>query len=271
MNKEQLESICRSMRRDCLIMADAAGKSGLHFGGTLSMIEIVATLYFNIINMGTPAFKSEDRDRVIISKGHGVPAVYAALHQLGIVSNDELRTFKADETELYGHPCLNERLGIEFSSGSLGQGLSLGVGTALALKLKGNSSSKVYVILGDGECDEGSVWEAAMSAAKYKLNNLIVIVDQNQIQYDGMTDEIMPLESLQDKWKSFGWYCETIDGHDVIQCHKAFSDTSNIPKTVIARTIKGKGISFMEGVPSWHHAVMTQSQRKQAWEEIGND
>lgn len=268
MNREELEYACKQMRKDCLIMADAAGNSGLHFGGTLSMIEIVAALYLDVINTGKPVFQSEDRDRVIISKGHGVPAVYAVLEQMGILTQDELRTFKADHTELYGHPCVNSKLGIEFSSGSLGQGLSLGVGTAMALRLKNNSSSKVYVILGDGECDEGSVWEAAMSAAKYNLNNLVAIIDQNKIQYDGMTEEIMPLESLQDKWKSFGWECKVIDGHDVVQCKEAFSSDANKPKVVIAQTVKGKGISFMEGVHSWHHAVMTKSQREQAWEEL---
>lgn len=271
MNKEQLELTCKKMRRDCLVMADAAGNSGLHFGGTLSMIEIVATLYMSVINTGNPLFQSDDRDRVIVSKGHGIPAVYAVLHQMGILSVENLKTFKADETELYGHPSLNARLGIEFSSGSLGQGLSLGVGTALALKLKDNNTSRVYVVLGDGECDEGSVWEAAMSAAKYKLNNLFAIVDQNHMQYDGNTEEVMPIDSLRDKWCSFGWECDVIDGHDVIQCKNAFSEINSKPKVVIAQTIKGKGISFMEGVPSWHHAVMTQSQRKQAWEEIGYD
>lgn len=271
MNKEQLELVCRNMRRDCLVMADAAGVSGLHFGGTLSMIEIIATLYLNVIKTGETRFISEDRDRVIISKGHGVPAVYAVLHQMGIVSDEELKTFKTDKTELYGHPCTNSRLGIEVSTGSLGQGLSFGVGVALALKCKNNMHSRVYVILGDGECDEGSVWEAAMAASKYKLDNLVVIIDQNQIQYDGKTEEIMPLNSLQSKWCSFGWECETIDGHDVLQCQNAFLKTAHIPRAIIAQTIKGKGISFMEGVPSWHHAVMTQSQRRQAWEEIEND
>lgn len=271
MNKEQLELVCKKMRRDCLVMADAAGHSGLHFGGTLSMIEIVGTLYFDVIKIGNPLFQSDERDRVIISKGHGVPAFYAALHQMGVISDDELKTFKSDKTELYGHPTLNTRLGIEFSSGSLGQGLSLGVGVALALKLKGNDTSRVYVILGDGECDEGAVWEAAMSAAKYNLDNLIAIIDQNQIQYDGNTEDVMPLGSLQGKWDSFGWQCETINGHDVMQCKKAFSEQGSKPKVIIAQTVKGKGISFMEGEASWHHAVMTRSQRERAWEEIGDD
>lgn len=271
MDNEQLRKYSKAMRRDCIIMADAAGDCGLHFGGSLSLIEIIAALYLDVMNLGQNQFVSEDRDRLILSKGHGVPAVYAALHQRGIVSDEELSTFKADVTELYGHPCMNQRLGIEFSTGSLGQGLSLGVGVALSLKKRGNIKPRVYVILGDGECDEGSVWEAAMSASKFGLNNIRVIVDQNKIQYDGNTEDIMPLQSLEEKWESFGWNVAKIDGHDIEQCKNAFLRETVKPLIILANTIKGKGISFMEGDPLWHHAKMSKEQRRQAWEELQDD
>ncbi len=269
--RNKLEQACVRMRRDCLLMAEAAGSTGLHFGGSLSLIEIVATLYLDVMNISKDKMNDPLRDRLILSKGHGVPAVYAALHQMGVISEEELSTFKTDDTRLYGHPCMNPELGIEMSSGSLGQGLSQGVGMALALRHQNNDSSRVFVILGDGECDEGSVWEAAMSAAKFRLNNLVAVVDRNQIQYDGETETVMPLQQFEDKWHSFEWDVLTIDGHDLVQCHEAFSARSEKPLVVIANTIKGKGISFMEGVPTWHHATMNKAQREQAWEELGND
>ena len=266
-----LQQICAKMRRDCITMADAAGSTGLHFGGSLSLIEIVATLYLDVMNINKDKLADPYRDRLILSKGHGVPAVYAVLHQMGVISYEELGTFKTDDTRLYGHPCMNPDLGIEMSSGSLGQGLSQGVGMALALRYQGNNASRVFVILGDGECDEGSVWEAAMSATKFQLNNLVAIVDKNQIQYDGETETVMPLQQFEDKWRSFGWEVLIIDGHDLEQCHKAFSTKSTKPIVVIANTVKGKGISFMESVPAWHHATMNKAQREQAREELGND
>lgn len=271
MNKEEWKKLCKDMRKDCIIMADSAGDSGLHFGGSLSMIEIIAALYFGAMNISPQMLNDERRDRLILSKGHGVPAIYAALHKMKVLSDEELLSFKSDQTELYGHPCMNSRLGIELSSGSLGQGLSQGVGCALGLKYKNNNDSRVFVILGDGECDEGSVWEAAMAASKFELDNLIAIVDENKIQYDGRTMEIMPLYPLEKKWKSFGWDVIKIDGHDVLECKNTFEKKYERPTVVIAETIKGKGISFMENEPHWHHAKLTKSQRKQAWEELLND
>ncbi len=259
---------CRMMRIDCLKMAEAAGNSGMHFGGSLSMIEIAYALYIKKMKINEAYFADEKRDRVIISKGHGVPAVYAALHQADIISDSDISTFKTDETILYGHPSMNPEIGMEFSTGSLGQGLSQGVGVAIGLLHKGNSSSKVYVILGDGECDEGSVWEAAMSASKYKLKNIVAIVDQNHIQYDGDTEEIMPLDSLRKKWEGFGWNVVEIDGHDIESCFKAFSEDYNMPTVILADTVKGKGISFMENDFSWHHKQLSKKQLKQAYEEL---
>lgn len=274
MDKQRLQDLkrnCIEMRKSCLQMAEAAGESGMHFGGTLSLIEIIAALYLEVMNIDKDTLQSEERDRLILSKGHGVPAVYAVLQLMGIISEADLRTFKHDETFLYGHPSMNQKIGIEFSSGSLGQGLSLGVGTVLGLKHKGNSISKVFVILGDGECDEGSVWEAAMSASQYKLNQLMVIVDRNHLQYDGDTEDIMAMGTMEDKWKSFGWEVRTVDGHDLEQCCEAFSKESTKPVAVIADTVKGKGISFMENQYTWHHAQMTKKQTEDAWKEVLDD
>lgn len=266
-----MDEVCRNMRVDCLKMAEVAGDSGMHFGGTLSLVEIVAALYLKKMDVKDDYFSREDRDRVIISKGHGVPAVYAALHQVGIISDEQIATFKTDATVLYGHPSLNLEIGMEFSAGSLGQGLSQGVGVAIGLCHKGNSSSKVYVILGDGECDEGSIWEAAMSASKFNLSNLVAIVDQNHLQYDGSTDEIMPLNTLREKWESFGWNVIEIDGHNVEQCYQAFAAAYQFPTAILADTVKGKGISFMENDFSWHHKQMTKTQLRQACKELEID
>ncbi len=265
--KKDWERITRSMREDCLKMAQASGKNGMHFGGTFSMIEIAAALYIGIGN----TFGNDERNRIIVSKGHGIPAVYAVLKQIGRVTDTEIQTFKGEETELYAHPSMNARLGVEFSSGSLGQGLSLGVGCALAMRHKGVEKNKVYVILGDGECNEGSVWEAALSASKYQLNRLCAIIDRNHIQYDGDTGEVLPLEPLREKWSSFGWDTLEIDGHDVEACRKAFLAETDKPLVVIANTVKGKGISFMENQSGWHFGQLTSRQFEQAWGEVADD
>lgn len=265
-----LKQMCQNMRKDCLIMAKAAGVHGFHFGASLSIIEIVAVLYQKILKIDTNALDQEQRDRFILSKGHGVPAVYAAWKELGILKEEELQTFKQNNTRLYGHPFRDIVSGVEFSSGSLGQGLSFGVGSALGMRWKGNQDSRVYVLIGDGECDEGSVWEAAMSAAKYQLNNLIAIVDWNRMQYDGSIEEVMPLASLEDKWKSFGWNVILVDGHEVEQIYDALTKESEMPLVIIAKTVKGKGISFMENNASWHHGIMKKQEEEQAWEEVSH-
>lgn len=269
--KRGLEVHCREMRKDCLRMAKAAGSEGFHFGAALSVIELVAVLYLRVMHIGKELFASEERDRFILSKGHGVPAVYAVLERMNVLSEEDLLTFKGEHTVLYGHPSRNGELGIEFSSGSLGQGLSFGVGVALALKRKGNEDARVFVLLGDGECNEGSIWEAAMAAAKYGLENLTVIVDRNHLQYDGDTEQVMPVASLEEKWKSFGWECCRIDGHDLGQIDGALRRKSSGPYVIIADTVKGKGISFMENQAEWHHGMMTAEQEKQAWKEVAGD
>lgn len=266
---EKCTRAARQMRIDSIRAAHGTGKNGAHIGGTLSMIEIMAALYIGVMNISKDTLDAPERDRFILSKGHGVLAQYAALKQIGVITDDELMTFKHSGSRLSAHPSKNTRIGVEFSSGSLGQGISLAVGTALALKKK-KLSSKVYVLLGDGECDEGSVWEAAASASHYGLNNLIIIVDKNHLQYDGNTDEILSMDSLSEKFKAFGADVTEIDGHNITALLDALSGTADKPKVIIANTIKGKGVSFMENNPLWHNGRMSDEQYNQAMKEVEN-
>lgn len=257
----------KQMRIDILKMGYAARSIGAHFGGSLSLVEIFSALY-SFINFDPKNTADENRDRVILSKGHGVMAQYAALKQLGLYSDDDIVKFKTDDAILYAHPSMNTARGIEFSSGSLGQGLSLGVGVALGLKRK-NLNSKVYVIVGDGECNEGSVWEAAMSAAHYTLDNLVLIIDKNDLQYDGTTKEILKMD-LNAKFRAFGFDVIECDGHDENALLNAYKAESLKPKAIIAKTIKGKGVSFMENVTSWHYGVLNESNFNLALSEVEN-
>ena len=260
----------KQIRLDLIDMTFNTGNTGAHIGGALSMAEIMSVLYLDVLKFDAQNPLSESRDRFILSKGHGVMAQYAALEQIGVLSKEDLLTFKKNETFLYAHPSMNLLKGIEFSSGSLGQGLSLGVGTALALKMKNNFSSKVYVLLGDGECNEGSVWESAMSAAHYKLHNLIVIIDKNNLQYDDKTQNVMSLEPFEYKWKSFGFKTITIDGHNIEMLVNAFKTVhEQQPLCIIAETVKGKGISFMENDAKWHNGALSKEQYDQAILELG--
>lgn len=256
------------MRKNSLKMSLAAGKRGAHLGGGLSMIEIMSVLYLGVLKYDCKNPLSEDRDRFILSKGHGVLALYAALERIGMISEEELMEFKSDETFLTGHPTINLERGIEFSSGSLGQGLSLGVGTCLALRQKGNENSKCFVLLGDGECNEGSVWEAAMCASHYGLKNLVAIIDKNELQYDGETSDIMNMQNMKQKWEAFGWETIEVDGHNVEELYHALTHRSEKPLAVIAHTVKGKGVSFMENNPLWHHSRLTQVQYDVAMKEL---
>lgn len=269
---EKLYQKCKNaalqMRKDALRMSLAAGDSGAHYGGGLSMMEIMDVLYLAIMKIDADNPYDDNRDRFILSKGHGVLALYAALKQVGFVTDEDLDTFKTNNTFLYGHPSMNILKGIEFSSGSLGQGLSLGVGSCLALRRKGNNTSKVYVLLGDGECDEGSVWEAAASAAHYNLVQLIAIIDKNMLQYDGETKSVLSMDNLEDKWRSFGWDTIVVNGHDVERLYDAFTTEHDKPLAIIANTVKGKGISFMENNPLWHHSKLSQKQYEAAMKEL---
>lgn len=270
-NQELLNNIqeaAKHMRKKAIQMTYDMGNTGAHIGGGLSLIEIMAVLYLGVLNYDKNNLKSEDRDRLIFSKGHGTLGLYTAMERAGILTETDLQTYKKNESKLSAHPSMNADLGIEFSSGSLGQGLSLGVGSCIGLQRKGNTKSKVYVILGDGECDEGSVWEAAMSAAHYNLSNLVVIVDKNQLQYDGNTEDILAFGSMEKKWESFGWDVAVVDGHNVEELYDALNQNSTKPLVVIAQTVKGKGVSFMEGNPLWHNGRLTDAQYNQAMQEV---
>lgn len=263
-----MKSKIKQIRVDLLRMGLAAGANGSHLGGSMSLVEVMAALYFDVMNFEPQNPIMDNRDRLIFSKGHGVMAQYAALKQLGLVTELELDKFKTESTTLYAHPSMNPQKGIEFSSGSLGQGLSLGVGVALALKRKDNLISRTFVILGDGECNEGSVWEAAMSAAHFRLNNLIAIVDKNDLQYDGWTSEIQSMYHIGEKWRSFGWEVVEADGHDVGQVIQGLKTKTEKPLVLLAQTVKGKGISFMENNPQWHNGVLTKRLFEQAMGEL---
>ena len=267
----EIQDIAKCMRKKVLDMALTAGSSSSHFGGGLSIVDITATLYGAIMKLDPKNPKWENRDRFILSKGHGVLGYYTALSEIGYISEDDLKTFEKDGTYLFGHPVMNRSKGIEFSNGSLGMGLSLGIGVALAGKRK-NIDYKVYVLMGDGECNEGSVWEAAMAGPHYKLDNLVAILDKNNLQQTGTNSEIMSVGDLVSKWKSFGWQVFEIDGHNVPEIYDIFLSVKdqNGPVAIVANTVKGKGFSFAENNNAWHHAPLSSSQYKSALEELKN-
>lgn len=254
------ERAAREIRHDILRMGLKTGSNGAHFGGGLSLVEIMAVLYLSVMRVDPARPRWPERDRFILSKGHGAMAYYAALKQTGFVTDEELMTFKSNHTFLYGHPSMNPDKGIEFSSGSLGLGLALGAGTAMGLRKRGNNTSRVFVLMGDGECDEGSVWESAASAAHFGLSNLVAIVDKNGLQYDGPTREILNMDGMSEKWESFGWQARVVDGHNVSELLEAFDRRESKPTVIIANTVKGKGVPFMEHNPAWHHSRLTQAQ-----------
>jgi len=259
-NLQTCELVAQDMRQDILRMGLQTGLNGAHFGGGLSLVEIMAVLYKSVMRVNPAAPRWPERDRFILSKGHGAMAYYAALKQAGFVTDEELMTFKSNQTFLYGHPSMNPDKGIEFSSGSLGLGLALGVGTAIGLRKRGNNQSRVFVLMGDGECGEGSVWESAASAAHFGLTNLVAIIDKNGLQYDGPTRDVLNMDGMAEKWESFGWQARTVDGHNLAELLDAFEGPGNQPTVIVANTVKGKGVSFMENNPAWHHNRLTQAQ-----------
>jgi len=265
---KKIKIFALNLRKKILDMSLVAGADSSHFGGALSIVEIVSVLFSEVMKINKENPLWEERDRFILSKGHACLAYYAALSEVGYISNRELETFEKNESNLLGHPVINRNLGIEFSNGSLGMGLSLGIGVCLGLKRK-NMKNQVYVVLGDGECNEGSVWEGAMSAPNFDLENLTVIVDHNKFQQTGSNDEIMKLRNLKEKWESFGWETVEIDGHDIERIkHFLTKKKDKKPRAIIANTVKGKGFSFSENNNSWHHAVMTKKFYDQAKEEL---
>ncbi len=271
-NENYSIQLSKKVRKKILKLALAAGSSSSHFGGSLSTVEIISTLYGYFINFDKQNPLNANRDRFILSKGHGCLAFYAMLSEKGLISDDELQTFEKNNSRLLGHPVINREIGIEFSNGSLGMGISLGIGVAIALKKK-NLKNQVYVIIGDGECNEGSVWEAAMSAPNFKLDNLCVIIDSNKFQQTGTNSHIMKNDNLIEKWKSFNWNVNEIDGHNLKEIYESLKHNynNNSPKLILANTIKGKGFKFSENNNDWHHAVLTQNMFNEAIQEIDNN
>ncbi len=264
-----IKSAAHDIRKKCLDVALAAGANATHFGGGISIVDILATLYFNVMNYDVKNPKWEKRDRFILSKGHGVLGYYVTLTKIGFLTDSELSTFEQNGTILPGHPLINKNKGIEFTNGSLGMGLAVGIGNAIAAKKKG-LTYRTFVLLGDGECNEGSVWEAAMAAPHYGLDNLIAIVDRNNYQLSGANSDIMNLGDLRKKFDSFGWHAIEIDGHDIPSIYMALNeDSAGKPKAIIANTIKGKGFSFSENGNEWHHAVLTQKHYDLGVSEYG--
>jgi transketolase len=268
---QKIEDFSKKIRENILKMAYSAGSSSAHIGGALSIADILSFLFVNKMKIEVKNPLDENRDRFILSKGHACLAYYAGLCELGYISKDELKTFEKNNSNLLGHPVINRKLGIEFSNGSLGMGLSLGIGVAIASKKK-KKKLNVFVILGDGECNEGSVWEGAMAAPNFKLDNLHVIIDRNNFQQTGSNQEIMDLGDLKKKWISFGWETIELDGHNLNELYNYFSKSDEIkkPKAIIANTIKGKGFSFSENDNSWHHGILTKSIYEKALSELYN-
>jgi transketolase len=265
----RLQRQARLLRQDVIRMTHAA-RSG-HPGGALSAADVVTALYFKVLRLDPSRPDWPDRDRFVLSKGHACPLWYAALAERGYFPVDELLTLRRIDGRLQGHPDMTKTPGVDITTGSLGQGLSAGVGMALGLRLD-RRPSRVYVILGDGELNEGQVWEAAMAAAKYRLDNLTAVVDYNNLQLDGWCDEIMPLEPLADKWRAFNWEVIEIDGHAMTEILEAFARAARVkgrPTVIIAHTVKGKGVSFMEDQRDWHGKAPDDEEFRLAMHELG--
>ncbi|MCI8744908.1 MAG: transketolase [Lachnospiraceae bacterium] len=260
--------MAKRMRLKALDMAFHAGKAGAHLGGGLSSIEILAVLYGEIARLDCSNPYWEDRDRILISKAHCVLAYYTALNEAGFITDEELKLFEKNGSDLAGHPLKNIEKGIEYAGGSLGMALSAAAGMAIHAKAV-NSKRKIYVLLGDGECEEGSVWEAMMFAANYKLDNLVAVIDWNKLQYDGTITEVAGLDNLPEKIRAFGWKAVEADGHDIRDMVRAYQEgETGKPLAILANTVKGKGVSFMEGNPLWHHSELNESLYKQAVAEV---
>lgn len=266
-----IEKMAFRMRRTALKMAHAAGKSGAHLGGGLSCIEILAVLYGAVADVRADDPLWGQRDRILISKAHCVLAYYTALREMGFLTDEDIAHFEQNGYDMPGHPLRNQRKGIEYAAGSLGMAPSVAVGMALDAKLK-NRENKVYVLLGDGECEEGAVWEAFLSASHYKLDNLVVIIDRNHLQYDGTTEEVAGLDKISQKLAAFGFKVVEVNGHDIGALLDAFREgAEEKPLAVIADTVKGKGVSFMENNLKWHHGVMSEKEFQAAMEELGEE
>ena len=271
MDNKELETIAGKIRVDVIKSIHAAGSG--HPGGSLSAADIVTTLYFDEMNIDPKDPKKADRDKLILSKGHAAPVQYAALAERGYYPVEDILTLRKIGSRFQGHPNMDKVPGIEMSTGSLGQGFATSIGMALANKMDENPG-RVYVLLGDGELQEGLIWEAAMSAGHYKLDNLCVIVDWNGLQIDGKNDDVMTVKPVDEKFKAFGFETVSIDGHDFDQIKGALAkarETKGKPFAIIAKTTKGKGVSFMENNPGWHGKAPDEEQAKQAVAELGGE
>lgn len=270
---EKVKNFSKNLRKKILLMAYSAGSSAAHIGGALSIVEIVSVLYGTLMNFDNNYKEIKNRDRFILSKGHACLALYAALNLKGLITDEEILSFEKKNSPLLGHPVINQEKGIEFSTGSLGMGLSIGIGTAIGFKKRRETKRKVYVIIGDGESNEGSIWESAMAAPNFNLDNLVVILDKNNFQQTGSNNEIMNNELLKSKWENFGWNCYEIDGHDLKKLLGTFriNENNGKPKIIIAKTIKGKGIHFTENNNQWHHSILTKSKYEEALKQLNDE
>jgi transketolase len=264
----RLETMAVRLRRDVVEMI-GVGKAG-HLGGSCSLAEIVAALYFSRLRYDPRRIKDPDRDRLVLSKGHSVLIQYAALIELGVIPREEIARVKTLQGMLQGHPDMDRTPGLEAVTGSLGQGLSIGVGMALALRLD-RRPSRVWVIMGDGELSEGQLWEAAMAASAYGLDRITGIVDRNRIQATGPTADIFGIPDIEAKWAAFGWKVLTVDGHDVgavLAALDAAAAVTGRPAVIVADTVKGKGVSFAENTAAFHNGIMTREQYDAAIAEL---
>ncbi|PEG25278.1 transketolase [Clostridium neonatale] len=267
--KQELESLCLRFRNELIDLLHDI-QTG-HPGGSLSCLEILTTLYTEKMNHNPKNPKMEGRDRLILSKGHAAPILYMNLAEQGYFKKEELKTLRQINSNLQGHPCMHKTAGVELSTGPLGLGLGAGLGMCLGERLKGNDSY-IYVILGDGEIQEGSIWESVMAASKFNADHLIAILDNNGVQLDGKLEDIMPMGDIKAKWEAFGWNVIPCDGHDVSSISDAVDkakENKGKPTLILAKTVKGKGISFMEGKNTWHGKAISDEDYKNAKAELG--
>lgn len=269
-SRAKLEAMARRIRLNIAKMTWQSGIKGAHLGGSMSVTDILAVLYGEILHYDVKNPLAPERDRLILSKAHAAVALYAALFEAGFLTQEEIDGAMQGDSFFFEHPKKSPEHGIEFSGGSLGQGLSLGMGTALGLKKKGNTESKVYVILGDGECDEGQVWEAAAAVTHFGLDSVTVIIDDNGLQFDGRKEDILKPGDIAARWASLGYDVQTVNGHDVEELREAFLRQADKPKVIIAKTVKGKGVSFAENDVTWHTGRLTDELYQEAIRELND-
>lgn len=266
---EVLKEHANNIRKN-IVKTVTEAKSG-HPGGSLSSVEYATAIYFTQMDVNKDNLESTNRDRFVLSKGHASPLLYSVLAERGFIEEEELKTFRKINSRLQGHPSMRKLPGVDMSTGSLGQGLSVAVGMALANKYEGNAH-RIYTILGDGECQEGQIWEAAMAAAHYKLDNLLAFVDHNSLQIDGNVRDVMNPTPIDEKFKAFGWNVITLeDGNDIESVVKACEEAKTVsgkPTVIVGKTVKGKGVSFMENQAGWHGVAPNKEQCEQALTEL---